>query len=197
MADATLYDQSIPICRTQMIPSGTDEISGTWCREVARQQVRAAGYAGSFIMDIPPTGNTYTIQTPWVGLPQVYGTLIPPAIFGMPQYGSVIIYKQFEKDQVAGYSNYFFPAFRTWVHVRLATVSVGTWELSVLHYVKNTRNAADTAGYAYVEYYQWLPAVHDDDPLTNGSSSFNGNIDEPRPEKVILHWLALGADPNL
>lgn len=209
--DATLSDHNITIDRTQIVPSSIDEFSATWANKVAMQEIRAAGAFGSFVMDIYIEGyfNGYanvaaTRISPTVYLPPWFGSNVPPMVFVAPQYGTAVIYKQFQDGAhllIPG--NNYDTIFRTWVkdlrYAPVGTTQATVWQFQIAHVV--------------------LPAIGDQWGIGNWGSLFSGGIPAnndfagqylPKIQagpvenpsivafnKVALYWYCIGADPNL
>jgi hypothetical protein len=199
--DATLYSHNIQIDRTQLIPTSADTISATWCRKVAEQQIRAAGIAGSAVMDFTVvTGPPNIYVSTFVRLPTGWflGTR-PPMVYAFPQYGSALIYKQFvDVDSGYAWPNEFSrsPYFRTWIQNMKIDPETNGWKFEIHHKVWNTWRGTQFNAMAPPVYYptspihwMWLPPIVDNDYCQpNDTRIITG--------KMLLHWVCLGVDPS-
>lgn len=184
MSDSRLYDHNIQIDRTQLIPTQQDEFSATWANKISQQQVRAIGKAGSYVFDVPAGVSEYSITSPRYYLSGWYNSSNPPMIFAMPQYGSAIIYKQFQ-DSNNEYVSPTSPLFRTYIKELRYDSGGQTWSFVVQH---------DVRVVSWVYFYSrifpeltrsWYPALVPS--LVQAS--------DPRPEMGALHWYAMGIAP--
>lgn len=181
MASATLLDHNIQIDRTQIVPTQQDEFSKQWAVQVAQQQVRAAGFCGSVVMSLPSGQWNFSVTSPVITLPAWFNGTRPPMIWAMPQYGSVVLYKQFQ-DSRNIYTDGVSPVFRT--YVTYLQFTAGQWQFQIKHDVSSQPfgirpNWIRDIGLSR----QWLP-------------NFTG-ADEPIHTKIVLHYYCLGVDPEL
>lgn len=213
--NATTLFHRIPVDRTSIIPEMGDALTREWGLKVAEQTVRAGGFAGSVI--VPLTKNLLTV--PWyfeagtrVFLPTgVFGTLHPPLVWVMVQYGSVVVYKAMEDARY----NFFTPGnwnpqsggfgfgrtnerFRTWIDAMSyddVTEGSGTDATTFSRWWFTVKHICYAPDYPLDRPSPWVSLEQAWNPLSN--ESIIEDEDTINRENVALHWYALGVDASL
>lgn len=209
--DATVFHHRIPVNRTNLVPEVGDNLTEDWANDVAQQIVRGAGFAGSVIIPlysgIKGDRRDYFAGTT-IYLPTgAFGTVHPPMVFVMPQYGSVVVYKNFDDqkkttfyggdwDPNSGYFGFgqYTETFRTWIDAMSydevtedATVYAQWW-----FHVKHVCLAPDLRPMYWRS--PWVSRDNAWNPLSQ--QSVIDNEDTQFRDQIAIHWYALGADAN-
>lgn len=206
--DATLFQHRIPVDRTNIFPETGDALTYDWALKVAQQTVRGAGFAGSVVCDLTLTKPSDSDWWHYDASAQVYlptgafGTVHPPLVFVMPQYGSVVVYKQFADERNAlinvtgGFQGGFFGKyneyFRTYIQnltyeeVSEAGSTFFRWNFTAKHHCRMPPLLLNRKP-PYIGFkYSWNPL------------GFVSRTAEPAESRksIVLHWYALGSDLN-
>lgn len=216
--DGTLFGtQAYAIDRTALIPASGEVLDGTWARKVAIQQLRAFGFAGRTPATMAAQGALTTggvssvpsqmyMARATIALPfNAYGIARPPMIFGMTQYGSVIVYKQFQDEGPVLAKNRAWSVntpnnseiqpdiFRTWIDdLHYDSVTIGgvagyRWSFSIVH-------RALVKSYAEIFPQRYYPSPYAD--LINSWYPIGTDAGIAGTGYVWLHWYALGVDTS-
>lgn len=211
MSDARLHDHNIQIDRTNIVPETNDEFTGSWANKVAEQQIRAMGLGGSVIFQVPTSLlEDQLILSANVSLPfGWFGSTHPPMIWCMPQYGSVIVYKNCMDESkftvrganVVTADGYPRPyKMRSWVSELRHD---GTqWQFKINHeaQIGKTSFGGLPNLFAAPEYVyplrwmkeQWFPNITDDTVYPYWFA-----FGDQRPTNMALHWYCMGVDSSL
>jgi len=216
--NGTLFDSSYRFMTGSILPSSTGDpaleaFNYTLATNYAINQLRALGLAGSAV--------TYTyynspialseisgLAKEYVTLPQGYfGSNNPPLIFVMTQYGSYVYYMQVDDSNGSmgdlpvgafGVQNPTIrPKFRTYVEE--LRYSDNRWMFAIVHELQlpisamswSFGNERNSLAYSWKTpfknmLYSYWP-----------TSAFGINTWGQQKTQVILHWYAMGVDPNL
>lgn len=220
--NANLF-QPIQINFGSLVPTATDEFSIEWCKKIAALETRGCGFAGSAVVSLqliaePPVlvaahgglVRRYEAQASFSLPNNAYGTVCPPMLYSMVQYGTRIYYKRFED-----------PLYKiTYPQVTLpgnppsSVPSAFVTSIDNLHY---DEISAGTSRWSFIINHKY---IHGNDQAILGDSLFetrapqrwkspylrmrtshwpsiNQLIDEPSKNKIILYYYSIGVDPNL
>jgi hypothetical protein len=176
-----------------------------WATTVAKTQLRAAGIAGSLFIDLYYTRNQSGLQNTIIGgakeniiLPAGYfGSNNPPLIFVMPQYGTNTYYRQIDDTNGSmGEIPYgqqgqppSRPKFRTYIEG--LEYSDNRWRFTAVHEIVLPSSVLNNGKLVYTWAKQYKGMVAMDWPTVEMfpvSYTFT---------RILLHWYAMGVDPNL
>jgi hypothetical protein len=201
--------------RTGLVMTSNEILTGTWCRKVAQQQIRAIGWSGYSLVSVPGAFrevgmDVWNPLTATVSLPDnAFGIDKPPMVYAFARYGSMVYYGQYQDDGGNLTSNPLFGKgvgddawnidsefipnrvqYRTWIRdLHYDTVSAGTyrWSFTICHANSLYKDQDRTV---MANLYYWFGAPH--------TSLFSYDI--PTALKVnswsniALHWYVLGID---
>jgi hypothetical protein len=199
--DATLNAAHLSVDRTGLVPDVFATLTPAWGRKVSEQTVRASGLHGSAIIPFvglkrPDIWGCSYVYSTTVILPYGYfGSTVPPMIYVMPQYGSMVIYKHIMDVQqkivepyTMGNSAAIGDRERFTTTVEKLNWAGGIWTFSIVHAVSDWVLAGVNSGanikkpYGDMRYGWWPNIAAATDP-----ARMNG---------IVLHWVAFGGDPN-
>jgi hypothetical protein len=225
--DATLFDVNLRQSRATCYPSGTDALTYGLATTWAAGQVRAAGiYGGSrFFAHVWSVNGVQGIEASVpVELPLGYfGTVRPPMIFVMAQFGSAVYYKcvrdvkqRFSKHvkvtDTQGQTLYYIdqaPEYQVFVDKLRpdATVVDGTtlfqWKFMASLHCVNTTGRGDRWPWTGMVFGQTFPTFADDYVWARGGLWQYYWEDGKRKARAaedgtaltgIMHYYAIGVD---
>jgi len=211
--------QPISISWDNLIPTTSDELSVEWCKKITALEVRGCGFAGSMVVPLVLTGSYglpagvvrfFNAQASFSLPNNAYGSKCPPMLYSMVQYGTRIYYKRYEDffqrfspprglDLVQG--NPSVPsAFVTSVdNLHYDEITTGTfrWSFTVNHHYFH---GSDMRFYGDSLFETRAPQNFRS-PLLRMRTSHWPSLapleENYSKNKVVLHYYAIGVDPNL
>jgi hypothetical protein len=211
--------QPISISWDNLSPTTSDELSIEWCKKIAALEVRGCGFAGSSIVPLVLKGSfglpggpvRYFEAQASFSLPNnAYGSNCPPMLYSMVQYGTRIYYKRFEDifqrftrptglDLLEGKPSVQsdFVTAISGLHCEIVSSGTSRWSFTVFH--KYT-HGSDIQTYGDSLYETEAPQNFRSPLLRMRTShwpSLSPLEDDYSKNKVVLHYYALGVDPNL
>lgn len=189
---------------SNIIPTATSSVDGTWARKIAQAQLRGAGLAGSVLASLFYRSPWFHAEKRNIELPSNYfwGTR-PPFVQVAVQYGSVVHYRKIV-DKERQYVRNGTVLYGSWGLISSSMDLVFTtyyelewdekWYLSIFHDASNGNLVfATNSSISIADYI--LPAV----PQTQfGYLPYSNDIHRTRSDQyVYLHYYIAGAHPYM
>lgn len=192
----------------------------TWAQRLGVNQIRAMGLAGSVVVDLNYTMDNYInpgVQGRAVAelsLPSGYfGSVNPPLLFCYPQYGTLVYHMQINdtnqgmgslvKDAFGNIPK-VKPVFQTYIQNLRYTADGTRWLFEIAHDIampisRTTSLALNPYALARNQLaYDWKKPYRSMKYCFFPSVNlFNTGVYASNKMSIVLHWYAMGVDPNL